>query len=88
MMIRSLRKTDMDTINKALERSRDFEGDGHFTLCAFTTQWAAGFFTPTSREDIAKMSTGPTAEAATLIAMDVHSKEVSERLRMQNEGRK
>jgi hypothetical protein len=42
---------------------------GHFTLMKFTTNYRAAFWTPTSREDIQKMSVGRTPEEAIKKAM-------------------
>lgn len=38
--------------------------DGHFTLCRFTTNWRAGFFTPETRYEIEWLTEGKTMDEA------------------------
>lgn len=58
----------MDSLQN-VEEFATKHSDGHFTLMRFTTNWRAGFFTPSSREDIERMQIGATAHEAISKAM-------------------
>ena len=70
----------MDVLN-ALVSECETLSDGHLTLMKFTTNYRASFSTPTSREDIEKMSVGYTKEEAILGAIYWTLKEAPEEKR-------
>lgn len=49
-------------LNNLIEFFANEFSDGHFTLCKFTTNYRAGFFTPFVRGDFDRMTEGKTLE--------------------------